>query len=75
MYQMALVQFFEFTFELGWKTLKDFLSHSVIKKISLPRDVIKQGSHHNIIADGQMWIEMVQDGNLMAHTYSEENGD
>ena len=73
LYQMALVQSFEFTFELGWKTLKDFLSHSGIKKISLPRDVINQGFHHHIIADGQMWIEMMQDSNLMAHTYSEEN--
>ena len=73
LYQMALVQSFEFTFELGSKTLKDYLSYSGIKKISLPRDVIKQGFHHHIIADGQMWIKMMEDRNLMAHTYSEKN--
>ncbi|MCP4251816.1 MAG: nucleotidyltransferase [Candidatus Scalindua sp.] len=73
LYQMALVQSFEFTFELGWKTLKDYLSYSGIKKISLPRDVIKQGFHHHIIEDGQMWIKMMEDRNLMAHTYSEKN--
>ncbi len=73
LYQMALVQSFEFTFELGWKTLKDYLSYSGIKKISLPREVIKQGFHHDIISDGQTWIDMMEDRNLMAHTYSEEN--
>ena len=73
LYQMALVQAFEFTFELGWKTVKDFLLYSGVKKVSLPRDVIKQGFHHQVIEDGQLWIDMMLDRNLMAHTYSEEN--
>ena len=73
LYQMALVQSFEFSFELGWKTIKDYLSYSGIKKISLPREVIKQGFHHHIILDGQMWIDMMENRNLMAHTYSEKN--
>ena len=73
LYQMALVQAFEFTFELGWKTVKDFLVYSGVKGVSLPRDVIKQGFHFQVIEDGQLWIDMMQDKNLMAHTYSEEN--
>ena len=73
MYQLALVQAFEFTFELGWKTVKDYLSYSGVKEVTLPRDVIKYGFHHHIIEDGQMWIDMMQDRNLMAHTYSEKN--
>jgi nucleotidyltransferase substrate binding protein (TIGR01987 family) len=73
LYQMALVQSFEFTFELGWKTIKDYLAYSGIKKVSLPREVIKYGFQHHIIENGQMWIDMMQDGNLMAYTYSEEN--
>ena len=71
--QMALVQAFEFTFELSWKTVKDYLAYNGIKKLTLPRDIIKEGFAHRIIEDGQQWIDMMMDRNLMAHTYSEEN--
>jgi nucleotidyltransferase substrate binding protein (TIGR01987 family) len=73
LFQLALIQTFEFTFELGWKTVKDYLSYSGISKVTLPREVIKHGFQNRIIDDGQMWIDMMQDKNLMAHTYSEEN--
>ena len=69
-YQIALIQSFEFTYELGRKTVKDFLQYQGVKKVSLPREVIKQGFHHNIIEDGQSWINMLEDRNLMAHTYN-----
>ncbi len=72
LYQMALIQAFEFTFELGWKTVKDYLYYSGLKKITLPREVIKHGFQHRIIKNGQMWIDMMEDRNLMAHTCNEE---
>ena len=72
LYQLALIQSFEFTYELGWKTIKDFLQYEGVKNVSLPREVIKHGFHHNIIEDGQIWINMLEDRNLMAHTYDEK---
>ncbi|VAX36099.1 Protein of unknown function DUF86, Caur_2869 group [hydrothermal vent metagenome] len=72
LYQMALIQTFEFTYELGWKTIKDFLQYEGVKKVSFPREVIKYGFHHHIIEEGQDWINMMDDRNLMAHTYDEE---
>jgi nucleotidyltransferase substrate binding protein (TIGR01987 family) len=71
--RLALVQTFEFTYELCWKTLNDYLDYSGIKDIRLPRDVIKQSFQADLISDGQMWIDMLDDRNLMSHTYSEEN--
>lgn len=71
LYQIALVGAFQFTFELSWKTVKDYLKYSGVD-VSLPRDVIKMGFHHGIIQDGQTWIEMLEDRNLMAHVYQEE---
>lgn len=71
LYEMALIQAFEFTYELGWKTVKDFLKNEGLNNISLPREVIKQGFHHHVIEDGQGWIEMMEDRNLMSHTYDE----
>jgi nucleotidyltransferase substrate binding protein (TIGR01987 family) len=40
--QVALIGAFTFTFELGWKTIKDYLTYNGVD-VSLPRDVIKQG--------------------------------
>lgn len=69
--KLGIIQSFEFTFELSWKTLKDFLeSKEVIA--SFPRDVIKQGFHHEILEDGEVWMEMLEQRNLMSHTYDEE---
>ncbi len=50
----GLIQYFEFTFELACKTLKDYLeSKEVFAKF--PRDVIKQAFHYEILEDGEIW--------------------
>ena len=71
LYQIALIGAFQFTFELSWKTMKDYLVYSGVQ-VSLPRDVIKQAFHHQLIQDGQVWIDMLEDRNIMAHVYQEE---
>ena len=68
--QMALIKAFEMTFELSWKTMKDYLNYNGID-VKLPREVIKQAFANDIITDGQLWIDMLEDHNLMAHTYDE----
>jgi nucleotidyltransferase substrate binding protein (TIGR01987 family) len=70
LYQMALMLAFQLTFELAWKTLKDYLVHSGVH-VSFPRDVIKQAFHHRLIRDGQVWIDMLKEHNLMAHVSQE----
>ena len=68
--RMALIKAFEMTFELSWKTLKDYLHYNGIDAI-MPREVIKQSFANDLVADGQLWIEMLEDRNLMAHVYDE----
>lgn len=70
LYQIALIGAFQFTFELCWKTMKDYLAYNGIQ-VSLPREVIKQAFHHGLIPDGQVWIDMLEERNLMAHVYQE----
>ncbi|HEY8098205.1 MAG TPA: nucleotidyltransferase substrate binding protein [Methylobacter sp.] len=70
LYQMALIKAFEMTFELSWKTMKDYLKYNGID-VKLPREVIKQAFANDIITDGQLWIDMLEAHNLMAHTYDE----
>ena len=66
----GVIQRFEYTFELAWKTLQDHLRHGGIES-GLPRDVIKQAFAGGLIKDGQTWIEMLESRNLMSHTYDE----
>jgi nucleotidyltransferase substrate binding protein (TIGR01987 family) len=36
-----------------------------------PRDVIKEAFRYELIEDGELWLDMLQKRNLMAHTYDE----
>jgi len=68
--RMAVIKAYEFTFELSWKTLKDFLAYNGIDA-KLPREVLKQAFATGLISDGQLWIDMLEERNLMAHTYND----
>ena len=64
------LQRFEFTFELAWKVMKDYLeSGGVIIDPLTPKNVIKQAFAAKIIDEGQIWIDMLLSRNLMSHTY------
>ncbi len=68
----GMVQRFEYTFELAWKTIKDYLeSKGIIEKF--PRDVIKSAFETNVISDGDTWIEMLDNRNMLAHTYDNDS--
>ena len=66
----GVIQRFEYTFELAWKTIKDFLEAGglVISPIT-PRQVIKDAFAAKVLADGQTWIDMLDHRNLLSHTY------
>lgn len=68
---MAVIKAYEFSFELGWKTLKDLLAYEGIDA-PLPRQVIREAFAANLVRDGQIWIDMLEQRNLMAHTYDTE---
>ena len=70
-YTMALVQAFEMSFELGWKTIKDYLEYNG-KIVANPRSAIKEAFSEQIITDGQLWIEMMEARNKTSHTYKED---
>lgn len=70
-YIMSLVQAFEMSFELAWKTIKDYLEYVGIIADS-PRTAIKEGFSTKLIIDGQKWIEMMEARNKTSHTYKEE---
>ncbi len=52
----GVIQYYEFTFELGWKTIKDYLEEREVIA-QFPRDVIREGFTYNIIRDGDIWLD------------------
>ncbi len=67
----GLIQFFEMSFELAWKVLKDYLEEEGFAPAS-PRETIKQAFQSGLIVDGHLWIEALKDRNLTVHTYEEK---
>jgi nucleotidyltransferase substrate binding protein (TIGR01987 family) len=67
----GLIQFFEISFELAWKTMKDYLE-SEGYLLKSPREVIKQAFQIELINKGEIWLNALNDRNLIAHTYDEE---
>ncbi len=70
----GMVQSFEFTFELAWKTLKDYLEFQG-RTPKFPRDTIKQSFETALLEDGHLWIEMLDKRNELTHTYNQRTAD
>jgi len=70
----ALIKCFEFTFELAWQTMKDFVYYKgFTKEVHGSRDSIRSAVQFNIVKNGQTWIDMIDDRNRAAHAYDESN--
>lgn len=67
----GMVQRFEYTFELAWKTLKDFLELQGFT-VAYPREVIKTAFQVGLISMGDAWFEMLDRRNEAAHTYDRQ---
>jgi len=66
----GMVQRFEYTYELAWKTQKDFIE-SKGEPEKYQKDVLKKAFQLEIIDNGEIWLDMLSKRNLMAHTYNE----
>ena len=69
--RQGLIQCFEYTFELGWKTLKDYLENGG-EEVATPRAAIQLAFRAGIIKDGHTWIDALQKRNFLAHSYNEQ---
>ncbi len=69
--QAGLIQTYEFTFELAWKTLKDYLEMEGFT-VPSPRATLRQAFQCGYIQQGDVWLKALNDRNLTAHTYDDE---
>ena len=69
----GVVQRFEYTWELAWKTLKDYLTYNGITPETItPRSVIREAFAAQIIDNGELWMKALDARNDMAHRYDEK---
>lgn len=69
--KQGLIKAFEYTFELAWTTMKDFLEFRGQTDIFGSRDAIRKSFQLGLIADGGRWMDMLTSRNQTSHTYNE----
>ena len=70
--KQGLIQAFEFTHELAWNMLKDYLEYQGNQDIKGSRDAIREAFKVGLITDGEMWMETIKARNITSHAYDEE---
>ena len=69
--KQGLIQAFEYTHELAWNVLKDYLQDQGIQNITGSKDSVKAAFKVGLIEDGESWMDMIKDRNQTVHTYNE----
>ena len=68
--QQGLIQSFEFTHELAWKMLKDYLEYQGLTNLVGSRDASRFAFQNELIQDGEAWMQMIAARNQTSHTYN-----
>ena len=66
----GLIQRFEYTWEFGWKTMRDYLLDNGISiPVRTVPNVIRAAFQAGLIDDGDAWIKAKNDRNIVSHEY------
>ena len=70
--EQGLIQAFEFSHELSWLLLKDFLVDQGVSGISGSRDAVREAVVRELLPPGSeaTWMAMIRSRNLTSHTYN-----
>ena len=70
--KLGVIQSFEFTQELAWKVIKDFIEYSGGgNKIYGSKDAVREGLNRELISNGEIWMDMIHSRNESSHLYDE----
>lgn len=74
--KQGMIQAFEYTHELAWKTLKDFLEYrGETEPLYGSKDVVRKAFQTGLISNGDDWMKMTLSRNLTVHTYNESTAE
>jgi nucleotidyltransferase substrate binding protein (TIGR01987 family) len=67
----GVIQRFEYTHELAWNVMKDYISFQGNNTLGGSRDATREAFKINLIVDAQGWMNMIKSRNQTSHTYDE----
>ena len=70
--KQGVIQGFEYTHELAWKVLKDYLHEMGVTGLIASKDSTREAFKLELIDDGEIWMAMIMSRNLTSHTYDQE---
>lgn len=71
----ATIQRFEFTVELAWKTIQEYIKDQGLVECKTPKNCIREAARIELIDNPEEWIEYLKARNLIAHVYNEKMAD
>jgi nucleotidyltransferase substrate binding protein (TIGR01987 family) len=73
--RQGLIKAFEYSYELAWNTLRDFLINKGYTDVIGSKDSFRLAFQLGILENGNGWMEMVKSRNLTSHTYNLETAE
>lgn len=73
--EQGVIKAFEFTHELAWNVLKDYLQDQGNQNIKGSKDATREAFKVALIADGEQWMSMIQSRNASTHTYNKHTAE
>lgn len=68
----GVIQRFEFTFELAWKSLREYMEdQGAAMDAVFSKQVFKAAYAAGLIDDGQVWLDMLASRNVTSHVYDD----
>jgi nucleotidyltransferase substrate binding protein (TIGR01987 family) len=68
----GLIQLFELSFELAWKTLQDLIAYEGQVGGGGARTILREAHSLGLLSDIDGWLAMLEDRNRLSHAYDEE---
>ena len=70
--QQGMIQAFEFTHELAWNCLRDYLRYQGEQNLMGSRDATRKAYAVGLLSQGEVWMGMIASRNRTSHTYNKE---
>ncbi len=67
----GLIKRFEYTHELAWDVMKDFIRGRGNTNIYGSRDATREAFQLELIQEGDVWMDMIKSRNKTVHSYDE----
>lgn len=71
----GVIQRFEFTTELAWKSVREYLINEGIAELNSPKSVMREAFANNLIDNENVWVKLLEDRNKTSNIYDEDESE